>query len=89
MGKMKSVKSEFELAKYILERYEKQTCKGYTIKCIDGQFLVSGDCFKFSDFLNRHHEGKSQLLLEILRISTYVSNSLNFKLKSSTPQVLN
>ena len=64
MGKVKSVKSKLKLAKSILEKYEKQTllypCDGYKIKCVDGEFLVNGDCFKFSDFLNEHIEGRSQ-----------------------------
>ena len=69
MGKVKSVKSKLKLAKSILEKYENQTCEGYKIKCIDGEFLVNGDCFKFSDFFNEHLEGKSQ----------FQSNSSNFK----------
>ena len=36
MGKVKSVKSKLKLAKSILEKYEKQICDGYIIKCVDG-----------------------------------------------------
>ena len=59
MGKVKSVKSKLKLAKSILEKYEKQRniIDGYIIKCNDGEFLVNGDCFKFSDFFLRQIEG--------------------------------
>ena len=66
MGKVKSVKSKLKLAKSILEKYENQTCNGYIIKCVDGEFLVNGDCFKFSDFFNEHLEGTSQNCILIL-----------------------
>ena len=78
MGKVKSVKSKFKLAKSIVEKYENQTCKGYKIKCADGDFFVSGDCFKFSFFLNEHLKGKAQLLFQILKLSPYQPSGLNF-----------
>ena len=59
MGKIKPIKSKLKLAKVYLEKYEKQTAKGYLIKCSDGEFFVDEDCFKFSDFLNEQIEGKS------------------------------
>ena len=62
MGKVKSVKSKLKLAKSILEKYEKQKnmIDGYIIKCADGEFLVNGDCFKFSDFFLQQIEGLFQ-----------------------------
>ena len=43
----------------MLEKYEKQTARGYLIKCSDGEFFVEEDCFKFSDFLYEQIQGKS------------------------------
>ena len=42
-----------------IEKYEKQTARGYLIKCSDGEFFVEEDCFKFSDFLYEQIQGKS------------------------------
>ena len=62
MGKVKSVKSKLKLAKSILEKYEKQRgiTDGFIIKCADGEFMVNGDCFKFSDFFLGQIEGLFQ-----------------------------
>ena len=59
MGKIKPIKSKLKLAKVILEKYEKQTARGYLIKCSDGEFFVDEDCFKFSDFLYEQIQGRS------------------------------
>ena len=59
MGKIKPIKSKLKLAKTLLERYEKQTARGYLIKCSDGQFFVEEDCFKFSDSLYEQIQGWS------------------------------
>ena len=59
MVTIKPVKSKLKLAKVILEKYEKQTARGYLIKCSDGEFFVEEDCFKFSDFLYEQIQGNS------------------------------
>lgn len=61
MGKIKfkPIKSKLKFAKSLLEKYEKQTARGYLIKCSDGEFFVEEDCFKFSDFLYEQIQGKS------------------------------
>ena len=61
MGKIKPIKSKLKFAKFLLEKYEKQTARGYLIKCADGEFFVEEDCFKFSDFLYEHIQGKSYI----------------------------
>ena len=58
-GKIKPIKSKLKFAKVLLEKYEKQTAKGYLIKCSDGEFFVEEDCFKFSDFLYEQIQGRS------------------------------
>jgi len=61
MVTIKPVKSRLKLAKVILEKYEKQTARGYLIKCSDGEFFVGEDCFKFSDFLYEQIQGNSSI----------------------------
>ena len=58
-GKIKPIKSKLKFAKVLLQKYEKQTAKGYLIKCSDGEFFVEEDCFKFSDFLYEQIQGRS------------------------------
>ena len=59
MGKIKPIKSKLKFSKVLLEKYEKQTARGYLIKCFDGEFFVDEDCFKFSDFLYEQIQGRS------------------------------
>ena len=65
MGKIKEIKSNLKLVKVIVEKYEKQTAKGYLIRCSDGEFFVDEDCFKFSDFLYEQIQGKSLSMNEV------------------------